>query len=142
MGVRAAFSGRRQPEAGEVAIAGADPVFSTRFKIGETCAAVLGGVGVAISDIWELKTGRRQKVSIDVRYAAAPHSSATQRGRGRTAPSSVVSKNHEHDSDHAAMADQRWALVLTHFGLRTPGRMRCWAAAQSESVAKAVAGDA
>src|SRR6185436_17537593 len=51
MGVRAAFSERRQPEAGEVAIAGDDPVFSTRFKIGETCAAVLGGVGVAISDI-------------------------------------------------------------------------------------------
>src|SRR5882672_10956947 len=71
LGVRAAFGGLRQPPADEVTITGADPVFSTRFKIGETCAAVLGGVGVAISDIWEMKTGRRQKVSIDVRHAAA-----------------------------------------------------------------------
>jgi hypothetical protein len=40
------------------------PVFSTRFKIGETCAAVLGGVGVAVSDIWEIKTGRRLKLHV------------------------------------------------------------------------------
>ena len=64
MGVREAFSGLEQPAADEVTISGADAVFSTRFKIGETCAAVLGGVGVAVSDIWELKTGRRQKASI------------------------------------------------------------------------------
>src|SRR6185295_662986 len=68
MRVRTTFSGREQPHAGEVTVTGADPVFSTRFKIGETCAAVLGGVGVAMSDLWELKTGRRQKVSVDVRH--------------------------------------------------------------------------
>ncbi len=71
LGVRAAFSGLGQPTADEVAITGADPVFSTRFKIAETCAAVLGGVGVAVSDIWQLKTGRRQKMSVDARHAAA-----------------------------------------------------------------------
>ena len=42
IGVREAFSGLEQPPADEVTIAGADPVFSTRFKIAETCAAVLG----------------------------------------------------------------------------------------------------
>ncbi len=31
---------------GEVEITGADPVFSTRFKIGETCASVLAGASV------------------------------------------------------------------------------------------------
>src|SRR5262245_65935831 len=63
--------GRAMPEPGEVTIAGADPVLSTRFKIGETCAAALGGVGVAVSDLWDLKTGRSQKASVDVRHAAA-----------------------------------------------------------------------
>jgi hypothetical protein len=71
IGIRETFSGLARPEAGTVTIAGADPVFSTSFKIGETCAAVLGGVGVAVCDIWELKTGRSQKVSIDVRHGAA-----------------------------------------------------------------------
>jgi crotonobetainyl-CoA:carnitine CoA-transferase CaiB-like acyl-CoA transferase len=145
MGVRAAFSGRRQPEAGEVAIAGADPVFSTRFKIGETCAAVLGGVGVAISDIWELKTGRRQKVSIDVRYAAASVRSSVymQRPGPDGAFKPVINKSHE-----AMIAitqpwpakDGRW--VLTHFGLpNLQARMRRLLGCElnPESVAKAVA---
>ena len=60
-----------QPEDGAVALRGADPVFSTRFKIGETCAAVVGAIGVAVSDIWEMRTGRRQRASVDVRHAAA-----------------------------------------------------------------------
>jgi hypothetical protein len=46
--------------------------FSTRFKIAETCAAVLGGVGVAVSDIREPKTGRAQAVTIDD-YATVPN---------------------------------------------------------------------
>ena len=69
--VREAFRGLKPLPQDEVTISGADPVLSTRFKIGETCAAVLGGVGVAVSDISEMKTGRRQKVAIDVRHAAA-----------------------------------------------------------------------
>ena len=67
MGIRAGFRGLVPPPPGEVTITGSDPVFSTRFKIGESCAAVLGGVGVAVSDIWEMKTGRRLEVSIDSR---------------------------------------------------------------------------
>ena len=49
------------PAAGEVTITGSDPVLSTRFRIGETCAAVLGGVGVAVSDLWELRTDKGSK---------------------------------------------------------------------------------
>ena len=59
------------PDADEVTITGADPVVSTRFKIGETAAAVLGGIGVAVNDIWELKTGERQTATVDVHHAAA-----------------------------------------------------------------------
>ena len=38
-----AVRGKGMPEDGEVLITGADPIFSTKFKIGETSAAVLGG---------------------------------------------------------------------------------------------------
>jgi crotonobetainyl-CoA:carnitine CoA-transferase CaiB-like acyl-CoA transferase len=58
------------PAADEVQINASDPVLDTRFKIGEACANVLAGVGVAASDIWSLKTGRRQHTSVDVRHAA------------------------------------------------------------------------
>ena len=63
--------GRGTPESGEATITGRDPVFSTCFKVGETTANILAGIGVAVTDIHEMKTGRRQKVAIDARHAAA-----------------------------------------------------------------------
>ena len=59
------------PVAEEVHISGADPVLETQFKIAETAASVLAGIGVAINDLWDVKTGRRQQVTIGVRSAAA-----------------------------------------------------------------------
>ena len=97
MGVREACSRLEPPAAGTVAITGVDPVFSTRFKIAETCGAVLAGVGVAVSDIWELKTGRPQKVSISVRHAAAALRSSVylQRPGADGVFEPVVNKHHQ-----------------------------------------------
>src|SRR6516165_7174015 len=97
MGVRRAFAELAPPTADQVAITGTDPVFSTRFKIGETCAAVLAGVGVAVADLWELRTGRRQKVSIDVRHAATGLRSSAylQRPYADGAFKTVVNRHHE-----------------------------------------------
>lgn len=57
--------------AGEVSVAGHDPFHPTPFRVGETTAAVLAAVGVAANDIWQMRTGRRQRVTVDVRHAAA-----------------------------------------------------------------------
>src|SRR5216683_2144262 len=48
-----------------------DPLLPTPFRIGETSAAALAAVGLAVSDLWELRTGRRQEVSVDTRQATA-----------------------------------------------------------------------
>jgi hypothetical protein len=97
MRIRDVSSGLERPPASAVTITGVDPVFSTRFKIAETCAAVLGGVGVAVSDIWELKTGRAQAVTIDVRHAAAGLRSSVylQRPGSDGVFKAVVNKHHE-----------------------------------------------
>jgi crotonobetainyl-CoA:carnitine CoA-transferase CaiB-like acyl-CoA transferase len=50
---------------------GADPILPTPFRIGETSAAALAAVGLAVSDLWELRTGRRQDVAVDTRQATA-----------------------------------------------------------------------
>jgi crotonobetainyl-CoA:carnitine CoA-transferase CaiB-like acyl-CoA transferase len=63
--------GLARPASDEIAITGADPVFSTRYKAGETCAAAVAAIGVAVNDIWQLRTGHRQKIAVDVRHAAA-----------------------------------------------------------------------
>src|SRR6266852_9961365 len=50
---------------------GGDPVLPTPFRIGETSAAALAAIGLAASDLWELRTGRRQEVAVDLRQATA-----------------------------------------------------------------------
>jgi crotonobetainyl-CoA:carnitine CoA-transferase CaiB-like acyl-CoA transferase len=145
IGVREAFGGLKPPPKDEVTIAGADPVLSTRFKIGETCAAALGGVGVAISDISEMKTGRRQKVAIDVRHAAAGLRSSgyLQRPDAGGTFKPIVNENHEAMraiTQPWATKDGRW--VLPHFGLpNLQARMLKLLGCEPnpQSVAKAVA---
>jgi len=140
-----AVRGDALPATSEVEITGSDPVFSTRFKIGEVCAAVLAGVGVAISDIWELKTGQRQAIEIDTRRAAATLRSTyymqTPDANGTFMP--VVSKTHEAMrklTQPWPTKDGRW--FLPHFGLpnlqkRVLGVLGCEATPQA--VGKAVA---
>src|SRR5262245_38143678 len=48
---------------------GQDPILANRFPVSEAAAAALAAGGVAASDLWSLKTGRRQDVSVDVRQA-------------------------------------------------------------------------
>src|SRR5438093_2721413 len=50
---------------------GADPILPTPFRIGETSAAALAAVGLAVSDLWQLRTGRRQAIAVDTRRATA-----------------------------------------------------------------------
>jgi len=49
----------------------ADPILPTPFRIGETSTAALAAIGLAVSDLWELRTGRRQEVAVDTRQATA-----------------------------------------------------------------------
>ena len=50
---------------------GADPILPTPFRIGETAAAAVGAVGLGVSALWELRSGRRQRVGVDARQATA-----------------------------------------------------------------------
>ena len=50
---------------------GGDPVLPTPFRIGAAGAAALAATGLAAADLWELRGGRRQEVSVDLRQAVA-----------------------------------------------------------------------
>jgi crotonobetainyl-CoA:carnitine CoA-transferase CaiB-like acyl-CoA transferase len=56
--------------ADHVTFTGADPVLRTNFLVGTTGAAAIAAAGLAAADLWELRTGRRQNVSMNVRAAA------------------------------------------------------------------------
>src|SRR5213593_340099 len=50
---------------------GTDPILPTPFRIGETSAAALAAVGLAVSDVGAWRTGRRQQGAVDSRHGTA-----------------------------------------------------------------------
>ena len=54
-----------------VSLSGSDPVLPTRFKLAETAAGVLAAIGVAAAEIWRMRGGDDQAVSIDLHHVAA-----------------------------------------------------------------------
>ena len=50
---------------------GTDPILPTPFRIGVAGSATLAATGLAAADLWELRTGRRQSVAVDLRRATA-----------------------------------------------------------------------
>ena len=138
--------GRGMPADSEVTITGSDPVFSARFKIGETTANILAGVGVALTDIHELKTGRRQRIAIDVRHAAATcQSSKLMRqpaagGGWELVPASPAMEHMRSITQPWRCKDGRWYLPhfnLPHLHERVIGVLRC--KSDADAVAKAIA---
>src|SRR5277367_3500431 len=66
------IAGWPEERAREVEITGgADPVLPTPFRIGAAGAAALAATGLAAADLWELRSGRRQQVAVDLRQAVA-----------------------------------------------------------------------
>ncbi len=66
------IAGWPEERAREVEITGgADPVLPTPFRIGAAGAAALAATGLAAADLWELRSGRRQEVAVDLRQAVA-----------------------------------------------------------------------
>ena len=89
---------------------GTDPILPTPFKISETAAAAIAAVGLAASDLWALKTGRHQKVSVDVRQATASLRS-----------SKYLKVNGVREASHASVMgvylskDNRWNYLHCNF---------------------------
>ncbi len=142
-----AIRGRGAPEDGEVTLTGRDPVFSTRFRIGETSAAVLGAVGVAVSDIWEARTGRRQRAVVDARHAAAclrsTHYLQTRSVDGTfSVPESPSMRHMAAITQPWPTRDGRWFLPhfnLPHLRERVCRVLGCEPEPEPEAVAAAVA---
>ena len=56
--------------ADHVQFTGADPILPSNFLIGAAGASSIAACGLAAADLWELRTGRRQDVGVEVRAAA------------------------------------------------------------------------
>ena len=106
-----ALAGLPQPAAGQVRIEGNDPVLPTRYRIGAAGAAALAATGLAADDLWTLRGGRRQQVSVEVRAAVASLRSARyMRVDGKPLPAIW-----DAFSGLYAVRDGRWVSIHCNF---------------------------
>ena len=83
-----------------VEICGGDPVFPTRYRVVAPGAAAIAATGLAAAELWELKTGRRQRVRVNARAAAAGLRTIRQSGgAGPDGPGSRAEGLHDGDGE-------------------------------------------
>jgi crotonobetainyl-CoA:carnitine CoA-transferase CaiB-like acyl-CoA transferase len=67
----------------DVTVTGEDPILASPFHLGEGAATALALVGQEAARIWRMRGGKPQRMSVDVRHAAASlHSFALLRAEG------------------------------------------------------------
>ena len=132
--------GLAAPPAGEVTFVGQDPLLPCRFPVSESAAGVIAAIGVAVNDLWEPRTGRRQRIGVDVRRAAASLRSARyQRLDGQSVERDPVPDLNF--SDLYQCRDGRWVHLhggFPHLAANTARLLDC--GYERESIAAAVGG--
>jgi crotonobetainyl-CoA:carnitine CoA-transferase CaiB-like acyl-CoA transferase len=105
------LAGLAAPEAGQIRIAGDDPVFPTTYRIAASGAAAIAAAGYAAVELWRLRSGHRQGVTVDARAAAAAlRSTRYLRVDGRTpdGPWDAL-------SGFYPVRDERWISIHCNF---------------------------
>jgi len=54
----------------DVELSGADPALPSSFRVGTAAQVSIAAAGLAAASIWHRRTGRRQRVAVDMRHAA------------------------------------------------------------------------
>lgn len=113
-----------------------DPVFITPWRIARAGSAALGAVGLALSDLWRLRTGRGQDVLVDRHAAAASLRSNTYVLRDGKKPVSW-----DPLAGHYPTRDGRVMFLHTNHPHHREGALRISGAKEGtrESLAEAVA---
>lgn len=115
---------------------GGDPVFVTPWRIAEAGAAALGAVGLAVSDLWRLRGGKPQDVTVDRHTAAASLKSNTYVLHNGQRPVSW-----DPLTGHYPTRDGRHMFIHTNHSHHRDGALRIAGASEAtkESLAVAVA---
>src|SRR6266849_4757427 len=54
----------------DVDLTGAEPVLPSSFAVGTAAQATIAAAALGAAEVWHLRTGRRQRVRVDMRHAA------------------------------------------------------------------------
>jgi crotonobetainyl-CoA:carnitine CoA-transferase CaiB-like acyl-CoA transferase len=115
-----------------VELSGLDPVFPTPYLVGAAGAAALAMTGLAAGELWALRTGRRQQVSVELRAAAASLRSARYlRVDGKPPPAPW-----DPMSGFYPVRDGRWISVHCNFPAHRDAAMRALGTGEDRAAAE------
>src|SRR5947199_6823712 len=115
---------------------GADPVLPTPFCIGAAGAAALAASGLAATELWRARTGRRQRVTVDLRQATA----ALRSGHYLQLAGRDVSSARNTIMGFYPTRDGRWSYLHCNFPNHRAAALRVLGVAEDrDAVARAVA---
>ena len=131
------IGGWSEERAREVEITGGgDPVLPTPFRVTETSTAALAAVGLAVSDLWEVRTGRRQGIGIDARRATA----SLRSGRYLKMDGARVPYDRNEVMGFYPAKDGRWSYLHCNFPNHRAAALKVLGVPEDrEAVRKAVA---
>jgi crotonobetainyl-CoA:carnitine CoA-transferase CaiB-like acyl-CoA transferase len=114
---------------------GTDPILPTPFRIGVAGAATLAATGLAAADLWEMRTGRRQSVGVEVRHATA----SLRSGHYMKLGDGEVSTRRNAIMGVYPTKDNRWSYVHANFPNHRAAALSVLGVPEDrEAVAKAV----
>ena len=115
---------------------GNDPLIPTPFRVGDSSAAALAAVGLAVSDLWESRTARRQEVAVDTRQATA----SLRSGKYMHLDSAAVSTERNTVMGVYPAKNGRWSYLHCNFPNHRAAALSVLGVAEDrEAVTKAVA---
>jgi crotonobetainyl-CoA:carnitine CoA-transferase CaiB-like acyl-CoA transferase len=113
-----------------------DPVLPTPYRIATAGAATLAATGLAVSDLWETRTGRRQTVGVDLRQATA----SLRSGHYLKIGDGELSHKRNSIMGTYPTKDGRWSYVHANFPNHRAAALRVLGCEETpEAVTKAVA---
>ena len=116
---------------------GNDPILPTPFRIGDSAAAALAAVGLAVSDLWKARTGRTQEVSVDTRQATA----SLRSGKYMHLDGDAVSTERNEVMGVYPAKNGRWSYLHCNFPNHRAAALGVLGVAENrDAVTKAVAG--
>ncbi len=120
-----------------VVLTDAEPALASSFRVGAAAQASIAAATLAAAELWRLRTGRRQRVSVDMRHAAVEFRSERYlRVAGRPA-----TELWDKIAGTYRCADGRWVRLHTNFPHHRDGVLALLGCAYDRTaVAQALAG--
>ena len=110
----------------QVSLTGADPVLPSSFAVGQAAQTNMAAAALAAAEIWHLRGGARQQVSVDMLHAA-------QECRSYFRINGVTLDPFDPITGAYRCGDGGWVRIHANFPTTATARLPCWAARRAKA---------